>query len=92
MFLLAGPAARAGARLAAGVLDVAPTVYYLLDEPIPLDFEGRVLTEALEPTLLDARAARYAELAEIELAEPRGYDEAGAAAVEERLRDLGYLE
>lgn len=92
IFVLAGPAAREGARLAPGILDVAPTVFYLLDEPIPTDLEGRLLAEALEPALLDTRPARFAEPQEIELARPRGYDEAGAAAVEERLRSLGYLE
>src|SRR5262249_43719349 len=35
IFLLAGPAAHEGARLAPDILDVAPTVFYLLDEPIP---------------------------------------------------------
>jgi predicted AlkP superfamily phosphohydrolase/phosphomutase len=92
IFVLAGPAARPGAELAPGILDVAPTVFYLLDEPIPVDFEGRLLAEALEPALLDAQPARYAEPEDIELAQPHGYDEAGAAAVEERLRSLGYLE
>jgi predicted AlkP superfamily phosphohydrolase/phosphomutase len=92
IFVLAGPAARAGTRFAPGILDVAPTVFYLLDEPIPTDLEGRLLAEALDPGLLDARPPRYAEPAAVELARPQGYDEAGAAAVEERLRSLGYLE
>jgi predicted AlkP superfamily phosphohydrolase/phosphomutase len=33
----------------ASVLDVAPTVLYLMGLPIPVYMEGRVLTEALEP-------------------------------------------
>jgi predicted AlkP superfamily phosphohydrolase/phosphomutase len=92
IFVLAGPAARRGARLAPDILDVAPTVFYLLDEPIPLDFEGQLLAGALDPALLETRPVRYAEPEEIDLAEPHGYDEDGAAAVEERLRGLGYLE
>jgi predicted AlkP superfamily phosphohydrolase/phosphomutase len=92
IFVLAGPAARAGARIAPGILDVAPTVFYLLDEPIPLDFEGRLLAEALDPSLLAARPARSVEPDELQLAEPQPYDEEGAAVVEERLRSLGYLE
>lgn len=44
------------------------------------------------PAALGERPARYAEPEEIELAEPQEYDEAGAAALEERLRSLGYLE
>jgi predicted AlkP superfamily phosphohydrolase/phosphomutase len=92
IFVLAGPAARRGARPAPDILDIAPTVFYLLDEPIPLDFEGRLPAEVLDPALLETRPARYAEPEEIELAEPQGYDADGAAAVEERLRGLGYLE
>ena len=90
--VLAGPAARAGARLSASILDVAPTVFYLLGEPIPSDLEGRLLAEALEPALLDERAPRYAEPEDVELAAPQAYDEAGEAELEERLRSLGYLE
>jgi predicted AlkP superfamily phosphohydrolase/phosphomutase len=89
IFVLAGPAARAGAELHAGIADVAPTVLYLLDEPVPSSFEGRLLAEALEPSLLDERPLEFSDddepPATIEQREsPR--------EVEERLRSLGYLE
>jgi hypothetical protein len=90
--VLAGPAVRPGAELSAGIADVAPTALYLLGEPIPGDLEGRLLTEAIDPALLDSRPPRYSEPAELEVGAPRPYDAAGAAEVEERLRSLGYLE
>lgn len=90
--VLSGPAARPGTRLAAGIADVAPTVLYLLGEPIPADLEGRLLTEAIDPALLEARPPEYVDGMEFEAGAPRPYDAAGVAEVEERLRSLGYLE
>jgi predicted AlkP superfamily phosphohydrolase/phosphomutase len=50
VLLLAGEGIRPGAAPArASVLDVAPTLLYLLGLPVARDMEGRVLTEILEP-------------------------------------------
>ena len=55
MFLW-GPPVRAGVRLDSPTLfDVAPTALYLMGLPGGRDMDGRVLTEALEPSLLAAR-------------------------------------
>jgi predicted AlkP superfamily phosphohydrolase/phosphomutase len=89
---LAGPSAAAGVPLSASILDVAPTILYLLDRPIPAQLEGRVLFEAIAPELLDARPVVYDDEASLEVAHARraAADEGGE--VEERLRSLGYLE
>jgi predicted AlkP superfamily phosphohydrolase/phosphomutase len=89
IFVLSGPAARAGAELQAGIADVAPTVMYLLDEPVPAAFEGRLLAEALEPSLLDERPLEFSD-DEPAVAAPT--ERESPREVEERLRDLGYLE
>jgi len=50
LLLVVGDPIRPGAALrAASVLDVAPTILYLLGLPVPRDMEGRVLTEMLDP-------------------------------------------
>jgi len=50
VLLVAGEGIRPGAAPArASVLDVAPTLLYLLGLPVARDMEGRVLTEILEP-------------------------------------------
>jgi predicted AlkP superfamily phosphohydrolase/phosphomutase len=93
IFVLAGPAARAGAEVDAAITDVAPTVLYLLGEPIPDELEGRLLSEALDPRVLDERPPAFADVEPpLEVATPRGYDGASPVEVEERLRSLGYLE
>jgi predicted AlkP superfamily phosphohydrolase/phosphomutase len=89
---LSGPSVRAGGELSADILDVAPTLFYLLGEPIPLDLEGRLLEEALDERLLESRPPEYAEAADVELATVQTYGAAEADEVEERLRGLGYLE
>jgi predicted AlkP superfamily phosphohydrolase/phosphomutase len=90
--VLAGPSVRPGIIPAAEILDIAPTMLYLLEEPIPTELEGRLLAEAIEPTLLDRRPPEDMEQDALALPSKRMYDEQGAAEVEERLRNLGYLD
>jgi predicted AlkP superfamily phosphohydrolase/phosphomutase len=89
---LTGPSAAAGMELSASIEDIAPTVLYLLGEPIPADLEGRVLFEALRPGLLDERPPVYDDTPALELTRPAEAVRSDAAEVEERLRGLGYLE
>jgi predicted AlkP superfamily phosphohydrolase/phosphomutase len=91
IFVLAGPAARRIADMSASIEDIAPTVLYLLGESIPSDFEGRLLEEALEPSLLDRRPPSYADMGDLEVAAAHDY-EGESPEVEQRLRSLGYLE
>jgi predicted AlkP superfamily phosphohydrolase/phosphomutase len=91
--VLAGPAAAAGAALSGELVDVAPTLLYLLGEPIPSDLEGRILFEALRPEILDERPAEYDDTPPEEFDREREeLQDEGAAEVERRLRGLGYLE
>lgn len=89
---LAGPSAATGATISASIEDVAPTALYLMAEPVPTELEGRVLMEAIAPSLLDRRPPSYLDAAPIEVTDSRGYDDAEAAQVESRLRSLGYIE
>ena len=89
--VLSGPAVAAGASLAGELVDVAPTLLYLLGHAIPSDLEGRVLFEAFRPELLDERPTEYDDTAPAEFESERAELE-DAAEVERRLRGLGYLE
>jgi predicted AlkP superfamily phosphohydrolase/phosphomutase len=78
--------------------DLAPTVLYLMGLPIPLDMDGRVLTEILDSNVLESRPIMQGE--------PMGLwpnqDEAvftdnvvsdeDEEQIRERLKALGYLE
>ncbi len=98
IFVMAGPSARRtdpGDRTDVDILDVAPTAMYVLGEPIPSAFEGRLLFEAIDPALLDARAPEYGDDDPTESPADDGaseYTPEEAAAVEDRLRGLGYLD
>lgn len=75
-FVLAvGDGVRAGGRFTrASVLDLAPTVLYLMGLPVARDMEGRVMTEALQADFVQRRPLTYIpsyeSLAVTELAQP----------------------
>jgi predicted AlkP superfamily phosphohydrolase/phosphomutase len=87
-----GPSATHGEIVGANIEDVAPTAMYLLGEPIPVEFEGRLLVEAIDPARLDAQPPDYAERQEVALQSAQGYRADDLGEVEGRLRDLGYIE
>jgi predicted AlkP superfamily phosphohydrolase/phosphomutase len=60
VLLVAGAGIHPGAVPArASVLDVAPTLLYLLGLPVPRDMDGRVLTEILEPEFAQANPVTF---------------------------------
>ena len=73
------------------IMDLAPTILYLLDVPVPENADGRVLTDLLQADLTRSREIEYA--AYTDAPEPRapGEDEPPDERVLRRLRDLGYL-
>jgi predicted AlkP superfamily phosphohydrolase/phosphomutase len=79
-----------GARL----MDIAPTILYLMGQKIPEDMDGRVLSEALEPTFAQENAAQYAKSSGSESgeAESSSYSTDEAAQIEARLKALGYID
>lgn len=89
---LCGPSTRAGATISASIEDIASTVLYLSGVAVPLDLEGRVLEEALDPSLLADHPPEYSETGTIEMQGAQTYSPGEAAEVEDRLRELGYVE
>ena len=74
------------------IVDLAPTILYLLDQEIPPDMDGRVLTEILDPELVRSRPVRRADRGSDGGPGPlKEYSEREEAEVLQRLRDLGYL-
>ena len=88
LYILDGAGVRHRADAHAHIVDLAPTVLAALGQPVPSYMEGRALSECFEtpltvqsiPFAWDAKEAGDAYSAE------------GAAAVEKRLADLGYLD
>ena len=92
MVAISGPSVAPGVSLAANIEDVAPTILYLLGEPVPSHLEGRVLVEALAASLLDRRPVEYVDVDDTAHQRLETYSSAETAEVEDRLRSLGYLD
>lgn len=91
IFFIKGPAVKCGQALPTShLMDFTPTVLYLLGLPIPRELDGQVIREAFEgPTELSfSDSDEHRE-------EPHGkraYNTAEQELLEERLRNLGYVE
>jgi predicted AlkP superfamily phosphohydrolase/phosphomutase len=77
-----------GARL----IDMAPTILYLMGQPVPEDMDGRVLQDLFEPAFIELNPVRSGGSAGSEGREGAQYSAEEAAIVEERLKALGYIE
>ena len=89
-----GPVLAAGAEIEnARLIDLAPTILYLLGVPVPEDMDGKVLTGMFRSDFLAAHPCQAGDASGVsERYSTTGYTEAESAQVEERLRALGYLE
>lgn len=78
----------------ANLLDITPTILHLLGVPAPNDFDGRALTEIIDPEFEPSPAAPVAITAGAggNGAPHSGqYSDADDSAIQQRLSDLGYL-
>ena len=94
VLLMAGPSVRAGHELSsAHILDLAPTILYLLGFPVARDLDGQVLLEALEPEFVEAAPVRQIESYEGFADSFEDVDLSNELNAEEleKLRALGYI-
>jgi predicted AlkP superfamily phosphohydrolase/phosphomutase len=104
VLLAGGPGIRSGLDLGApSILDVAPTLLYSLDLPVPDDFEGRVLLEAFTPEVAQSRPVRTMPASGVAYPEETAVPATPADSpseislddeniIIERLKALGYME
>ena len=90
-----GPTIQPGARVdGARLVDMMPTLLYLLDIEAPAGLDGRVLTEIVRPEYVQAHpvSAEHGEFAGLDSVQTTPYSAEEAAEVEERLKALGYVD
>lgn len=77
----------------AHLIDIAPTILYLLSVSVPQDMDGNVLTDAFRPEFLAENPVQSGAASGTSGGDrPSGYTDEESAKVEERLQALGYLE
>lgn len=87
-----GPGIKQGVTIQdANIMDVAPTILYLMGLPIPADLDGHVITPALDEALLASSAITQGEALGSRDQVVPDYTDEEAEEVKERLRALGYL-
>ncbi|MBA4107327.1 MAG: hypothetical protein C0485_16400 [Pirellula sp.] len=81
----------------AKIVDVTPTVLYLMGLPVPDDMDGRVLVEAIDPEFLAANPIRYEAVDDGESygadgdGAPVSFTEDESELIAKRLQALGYI-
>jgi predicted AlkP superfamily phosphohydrolase/phosphomutase len=76
----------------AQIVDLAPTFLHWMGAPVPLDMDGKLLSEAFVPSYLAAHPPQYTTATKGSTPPAAPYTDDEAAIVEERLRTLGYVE
>jgi len=73
------------------ILDIAPTLHYLLGLPVPDDMDGRVLVDAFEASFVDANLVETHHIEREDVRHRGELNPEDAAELERRLRLLGYI-
>ena len=77
----------------AAITDLAPTILHILGIAIPLNMDGRVISEAFEEAYMKENPPKYVDEHDDEGSEGQiSYSDQERGAIEERLRGLGYIE
>ena len=76
----------------ASIMDLYPTILYLLDLPVPREIDGRVLKEAFESDFLSKKPIQYEDRALSKTVSSADVSMKGYEEIERRLRGLGYID
>lgn len=92
IFIISGPGVRHGEQISPiRIFDLAPTIYYRLQLPVPNDLDGKVISSAFDNgdkiegniRYIAAQASRKDDVTSLSTAEED--------SIKKRLQDLGYL-
>lgn len=77
----------------ANIMDICPTLFYLMGQDVPEYLDGKVLTEVFDPIYLEKHPVRYSKSMTLEnMEKDQGLSKGDAAIIADRLKDLGYME
>jgi predicted AlkP superfamily phosphohydrolase/phosphomutase len=88
-----GEGVRHGAEIeGAHIVDLAPTIMYVMGLPVPRRMDGKVLLDAFDPTHRQTHAVEFSNWSGEGTSEWSGYSEEEEQDLLEQLRRLGYVE
>jgi predicted AlkP superfamily phosphohydrolase/phosphomutase len=94
IFMATGPNTQKGQRVfGARICDIAPTILYMLGQPVPEDMDGRVLLEIFQEKHVRDHPVRYDEVSNASTQRDAfvEFSERENQEIAERLKGLGYL-
>lgn len=95
VLMLRGPGVASGATVSnAEIIDLAPSILYLLGIPLPSHIDGGILQDCFAPDYLERNPPQYAEESRSSALQERAdiYSPKEALEIEERLKGMGYLD
>ena len=94
IFIVKGDGIRKGIEIKnSRIIDITPTILYMMGQPVPSDMDGKVITEIFHN--IDAvkwKISQGAAEMDRETDSTMSYDKEEEESVRKRLRDLGYVE
>ena len=91
IFVITGKWINPGANLnRIEIMDIAPTILYLLDIPIPVDMDGKVLSDCFRKDYVKAPIFNKVSISKTK--SDYHYSDEETDQVKERLKGLGYIE
>ncbi|MEK6635384.1 MAG: alkaline phosphatase family protein [Planctomycetota bacterium] len=93
IFIAKGAGIRKGVEITgAEIIDMSPTILYMMGLPIPEDMDGKVLNDIFKSECCEEGKIRTEKTATgAKKNDYEGYSESEAKKVEERLKNLGYI-
>ncbi|MCK4547075.1 MAG: alkaline phosphatase family protein [Candidatus Eisenbacteria sp.] len=89
---VAGDPIRAGHRIeGATIMDLAPTILYMMDCPVPRAMDGRVLTSLFEPGAVRERPVQFSDRELVRGIGGGTFSEEENEAIRKHLRGVGYV-
>jgi len=92
IFLASGDGIEKGKRIeGAKIIDIAPTVLYLMEEKIPFSMDGKVLDQAFPQEFLAAHPKQFYEVSPEDVQKDASLSREDEEDLVKRLKGLGYL-
>jgi predicted AlkP superfamily phosphohydrolase/phosphomutase len=91
IFIIKGDVVSQGKEIPpARIYDIAPTILYILNLPIPYDMDGKVITSVFKDDYVQKGPAQFIEAEDQERSE-KTYTPSEEEEIAKRLRNLGYI-